>query len=171
MPCRVRSAESTDYRAACRLYAQADALHARERPDRFRPTDQPARSRQLFDAHLADPDQALFMAEVDAVVVGLVRVQALERLEVPDVPALAPRRYAMVQELVVAQSHQRRGIAIRLMTEAHRWARNRGLTQVELSVYDFNQPAMRLYAKLGYSSDSRRLSRKLNQGDSDASNG
>ena len=161
MPCRVRSAESTDYRAACRLYAQADALHARERPDRFRPTDQPARSRQLFDAHLADPDQALFMAEVDAEVVGLVRVQALERLEVPDVPALAPRRYAMVQELVVAQSHQRRGIAIRLMTEAHCWARDRGLTQVELSVYDFNQPAMRLYAKLGYSPDSRRLSRSL----------
>ena len=171
MPCRVRSAESTDYRAACRLYAQADALHARERPDRFRPTDQPARSRQLFDAHLADPDQALFMAEVDAEVVGLVRVQALERLEVPDVPALALRRYAMVQELVVAQSHQRRGIAIRLMTEAHCWARDRGLTQVELSVYDFNQPAMRLYNKLGYSADSRRLSRKLNQGDSDASNG
>ncbi len=161
MQLRVRLAQSTDYHAACRLWAEADALHARERPDRFRPTDQPARSRRLFDAHLADTDQALFVAEVDGNVVGLVRVQALERPEVPDVPALTPRRYAMVQELVVAQTHQRRGIATRLMTEAHRWARHRGLTQIELSVYEFNQPALRLYSKLGYTTDSRRLSRPL----------
>jgi len=158
---RIRLAESTDYHAACRLYAEADALHAHERPDRFRPTDRPARSQRLFDAHLADPDQALFVAEVDGDVVGLVRVQALERLEVPDVPALAPRRYAMVQELVVAQTHQRRGIATLLMREAHRWARDCGLTQVELSVYDFNQPALRLYQNLGYAHDSRRLFRNL----------
>ncbi len=161
MDSSVRLAESADHRAACRLYAEADALHSRERPDRFRPTDRPARSRRLFDAHLADPEQALFVAEVDGDVVGLVRVQALERLEVPDVPALTPRRYAMVQELVVARTHQRRGIATRLMTEAHRWARDRGLTQIGLSVYDFDQPALRLYQKLGYAPDSHRLSTTL----------
>ena len=161
MQLRVRLAQSADYHAACRLWAEADALHARERPDRFRPTDQPARSRRLFDAHLADPDQALFVAEVDGEVVGLVRVQALERPEVPDVPALTPRRYAMVQELAVAQTHQRSGIAARLMEEAHRWARDRNLTQIELGVYEFNQPALRLYSKLGYTTDSRRLSRPL----------
>ena len=157
----VRLAESTDYHAACRLYAEADALHARERPDRFRPTDRPARSRSLFDAHLDDTDQALFVAEMDGAVAGLVRVQAFERSELPDVPALTPRRYAVVQELVVAQTHQRRGIGTRLMAEAHRWARDRGLTEIQLTVYDFNQPALRLYTRLGYAPDSHRLSRKL----------
>ena len=161
MDFRTRLAESTDYRAACRLYAEADALHARERGDRFRLSERPARSRRLFDAHLDDPDLALFVAEVDGAVVGLVRVQALERAEVPDVPALASRRYAMVQELVVAQAHQRRGIARRLMTEAHGWARDRGLTQIELGVHEFNQQALRLYRRLGYSTVSRRLSRKV----------
>ncbi len=76
-------------------------------------------------------------------------------------PPLAPRRYAMVQELVVAQARQRRGIATRLISEAHRWARDRGLTEIELNVYEFNQAALRLYSKLGYSTDSRRLSRIL----------
>ena len=103
---QVRLAEFADYHAACRLYAEADALHARERPDRFRPTDRPARSRQLFDTHLDDPDQALFVGELDGAVAGLVRVQAFERPEIADVPALTPRRYAMVQELVVAQAQQ-----------------------------------------------------------------
>lgn len=158
---QVRLAESADYSAACRLYAEADALHALERPDHFRPTDRPARAQSLFDTHLADPDLALFVAEMDGAVAGLVRVQAFERPEIADVPALAPRRYAVVQELVVAQARQRRGIATRLMTEAHRWAHDRSLTEIQLTVYDFNQPALQLYSKLGYSPDSRRLSRKL----------
>ena len=101
---RVRLAESADYAAACRLWAEADALHARERPDRFRFTDQPARSRRLFDMHLDDTDQALSVAAVDSSVVGLVRGQANDRSESPDVPALAPRRYAMLHELVVARA-------------------------------------------------------------------
>ena len=158
---QVRLAQSTDYHAACRLYAEADALHARKRPDRFRPTDQPARSRRSFDTHLADPDQALFVAEMDGAVEGLVRVQAFVRPEIADVPALTQRRYAMVQELVVAKARQRHGIGTHLMTEAHRWARDRGLTEIGLTVYDFNQPALQLYSKLGYAPDSRRLSRKL----------
>ena len=158
---RLRLADSADYRSACWLWAEADALHARERTDRFRATDQPARSRRLFDAHLTDTEQALFVAEVDGAAVGLVRVQALERLEVPDVPTLAPRRYAMVQELVVAEAHRRRGIGTRLMREAERWARDRGLTQIELGVYEFNEAALRLYSKLGYSTDSRRLTRNF----------
>ena len=161
MCCAVRLVHPPDYHAACRLYAEADALHARQRPDRFRPTDRPTRSRQLFDAHLADPEQALFVAETDGALAGLVRVQAFERSDIPDVPALTPRRYAVVQELVVAQAHQRRGIGTRLMAEAHRWARDRGLTQIQLTVYDFNQPALRLYERLGYLAVSRQLSRKL----------
>ena len=161
MRCRVRLAEASDYVAACRLWAEAGALHARGRPERFRCTDQPVRSGRLFDAHLGDADQAFFVAEVDSVVVGLVRVQVHERLEIPDVPALGPRRYAMVQELVVAHSQQRRGIGTRLMAEAHRSARDRGVTEIELNVYEFNQAALRLYSKLGYSIVSRRLSRTL----------
>ena len=158
---RVRLAESADYAAACRLWAEADALHARERTDRFRFTDKPARSRGLFDAQLDAPDQALFVAEVDGVVVGLVRVRAIERLDSPGVPVLAPRRFAMVQELVLAEAHQRRGIATRLVTEAHRWARDQGLTQIELGVYEFNESTLRLYRRLAYSTVSRQFSRTL----------
>ena len=76
-------------------------------------------------------------------------------------PRCGRGRYAMVQELVVARSHQRRGIGTRLMREAERWARDRGLTQIELGVYEFNEAALRLYSKLGYSTDLRRLSRTL----------
>ena len=96
MQCCVCLAEDTDHAATCRLCAEADAFHARERPDRLRPTDRPALSRQLYDAHMADPGQALFAAEIDGDVVCLVRAQAFERLEVPGVSAFTPRGYALV---------------------------------------------------------------------------
>ena len=43
----------------------------------FGPLTSRPRSQRLFDAHLANADQALLVAEVDGDVVGLVRVQAL----------------------------------------------------------------------------------------------
>ena len=162
MDASVRLAKPTDHHAACRLYAEADALHARERPDRFRPTDRPARSRRLFDAHLADPDQTLFVAEVDGDVVGLVRVQALERLEVPDVPALTPRRYAMVQELVVAQTHQRRGIATAPDDRSPAAGpATAALRRSGLASMTSTSPPCGSTKKLGYAPDSHRLSRIL----------
>ena len=161
MGVRVRLAARTDLQAACRLWAEADALHARELPLRFRSTDQPARSRRTFDAHLVDTDQVLFLARLDGAVVAPVRVQLFERLEWPDVAALVPRMCARIEELVVAQAHQRRGIATRLMSAANRRVLDRGITEIELNVFEFNEPALRLYSKLGYLPASRRLRRKL----------
>ena len=62
MGIRVRLAARTDFQAACRLWAEADALHAVELPLLFRSTDRPARSRRAFVANLNDTDQALFLA-------------------------------------------------------------------------------------------------------------
>ena len=144
MRSEIRISPSIGDHGSCWLYARADALHARKRADRSCPTDQAAGSQRLFDAHLSDPDQALFVSEVDGAVVGRERVQTIERLEITDVAALAARPLRLSQELVVAQTYHRRSIATRLMTKAHRWPRDRELTQIELNVYEFNQPALRL---------------------------
>ena len=161
MQIRIRHAVSDDYDAACRLWSEADALHAAQLPDLFRTTDLPARSRSAFDRNIEDTESALLLAELDDAVVALVSVHIYEQLEQPDMPALVPRRYAEIEELVVADAHRRRGIATRLMGAAHGWIRNRGINEVELTVYDFNEPALRLYRKLRYSPAGRRLWRRL----------
>ena len=160
---QVRRAYSCDYQAACRLWAEADALHAAELPRLFRPTDLPARSRRWFDQNVEDPEGDLLLAEADGAVVALVRVQIHERPTIPDVPALVPRRYAAIEELVVAEAFRRRGIAALLMDAAHHWMRDQGIDETELTVYEFNQPALRLYRKLGYQAKTRRLWRRLDE--------
>ena len=54
MGVRVRLAARTDFQAACRLWAEAEALHAAEISHLFRSTDRPARSRRAFVANLND---------------------------------------------------------------------------------------------------------------------
>jgi ribosomal protein S18 acetylase RimI-like enzyme len=67
----------------------------------------------------------------------------------------------MVQELVVAEDSRRRGLGRALMARAHAWAEERGLTDVELSVYAFNGAAIALYEQLGYVVVSHRMARRL----------
>ena len=161
MRIRIRHAVADDYEAACRLWSEVDALHAAQLPHLFRTTELPARSRRAFDRDIEDTQSALFLAEMDGAVVALAHVHIYEQPEQAEMPALIPRRYAEIEELAVASAHQRRGIASRLMRAAHRWIRDRGINEIELIVYEFNEPAMRLYRKLGYSPAGRRLWRKL----------
>ena len=101
-----------------------------------------------MDVQLVDPEQSLFVTEGNWAIEGQVAVRGFERLEETEFPILTPRRYALLRKLVVAHTRQRRGIATDLMPEAHRWARDRGPTQVELSVDEYNQLDLRIYEAL-----------------------
>ena len=81
------------------------------------------------------------MAELDSAGEGPVRIQALEMPELPDDPAQSPRCYSVVEELVVAQANRRGGTATRLMNGSHRRALDLAVTEIGLTVFDFNLPA------------------------------
>jgi ribosomal protein S18 acetylase RimI-like enzyme len=161
MNLRVQPATPQDYRAVLEIYAEADALHADALPHLFRRTELPARSLALFQRQLDDARGALLVAELDGRVVGVIQVEIRERGEVPDVPALAPRRWASIEALAVADAFRRRGVATRLVEAAQRWVLDQGLDEVELTVHEFNQGAIRFYERMGYRMWSRRLAKRL----------
>ena len=158
---QIRQAVKADYAAVRDLYAEADALHADAVSDLFRHTKAPARTRSLFDGFLADPAMLLLVAESSGTAIGLVRAVERRRDDIPDVPALRPRRFVAVEELVVAASARRRGIGTALMERAEAWALERGMDVVELTVYDFNTAARALYDKLGYETRHQQLAKRL----------
>lgn len=63
-------------------------------------------------------------------------------------------RHAHVFLLYVALDHRRRGIGTALINHAEDWAKARGDRQIGLQVFQSNQPALNLYAKLGYTPQS-----------------
>ncbi len=154
----IRPATIQDYPELCAIIAGVDTLHRRHLPNLFQEPDGPTRDRGYIQSLLADESVALFVAQAQDDVVGLVHVLVREA---PPIPILVPRRYAVVDNLVVRPGFRRQGIGRALMNRAERWARERGAQTIELNVYEFNQEAIDFYRQMDYETLSRKLSKAL----------
>ena len=150
----IRQATQADYSDLCALFAEADTYHSQAAPHVFRPASGPARTPEYIADILANENSRLFVAESEGQVMGLVQV---DLREAPDHPIMTPRRYAKVDSLIVGKEFRRSGIGQSLMKRVHQWACERGVHEVELNVWEFNQGAIALYEKLGYKTAARRM--------------
>jgi L-phenylalanine/L-methionine N-acetyltransferase len=94
------------------------------------------------------PDAALYVAELEGG--ELVGRLSLMRDSHPS------SRHVADLGLMVAAAHRRRGIGTELMGVAEDWAREAGVTKLELHVFPHNHPALALYESLGYEREGLR---------------
>jgi RimJ/RimL family protein N-acetyltransferase len=92
-------------------------------------------------------DAAVFVAEDDGHVVA--------RLSLSRDPHPASRHVADLG-LMVAESHRRQGIGAALLEQAVAWARSAGIRKLELHVFPWNEPAIRLYESFGFEREGLR---------------
>jgi RimJ/RimL family protein N-acetyltransferase len=97
--------------------------------------------RRYIRALKRHPDAAVFVAEDEGTIVG--------RLSVARDPHRASHHVADLG-LMVAAGHRRRGIGRALLEQAVEWARDAGIRKLELHVFPWNEPAIRLYEQFGY---------------------
>src|SRR5437588_2036063 len=154
----LREASQEDYEAVCALLAQVDRLHAEALPEFFRSVEGPARSREWFAAILADEHAALFVAEQQGTLLGLIR--CLVRMT-PALPMVIPRRFVQIEDLVVGEPFRHQGVGQTLLERVHQWACEQGITEVELGVWEFNADARALYEHLGYRTQRRVMIQRL----------
>jgi RimJ/RimL family protein N-acetyltransferase len=111
--------------------------------------------RRFIRAVRRHPDAAVFVAEVDGEVVGrlsLARDAHPASLHVADLG------------LMVDSRHRRRGIGRKLMAAAAEWARENGVTKLELHVFPWNEAAIALYERLGYEREGYRKNHYVRDG-------
>ncbi len=99
---------------------------------------------------------AVFVAEAPAGIVG--------RLSVARDIHPASRHVADVG-LMVARSHRRQGVGRALLAKAVDWARDVGVTKLELHVFPHNEPALRLYESFGFEREGYRKGHFLRAGE------
>jgi ribosomal protein S18 acetylase RimI-like enzyme len=92
-------------------------------------------------------DAAVFVAEAPEGIVG--------RLSVGRDPHPASAHVADLG-LLVAKSHRRMGIGRALLEQAVEWARQSGVTKLELHVFPHNGPAIELYESFGFEREGYR---------------
>lgn len=150
----IRRATVADYEALCSIWAEVDGLHADALPHLFRRIEGPERSHEHVADLLADDNTAILVAEQAGEMVGVVTVVVRTA---PAHPMFVPRIWADIEDISVRSAHRRRGIGRALMDAAHDWARQRGITAVELTVWEFNEDARSFYEELGYTTQRRRM--------------
>ncbi len=154
----IRPARPEDYADFCRLYLEVNDLHAGALPEVFQATGLPPFEEGEFCRMLETNGQAVFMALMDGAAVGFVNVGLRESLPLE---ILAPRIFAVIDNIGVSARFRKAGIGQALMERAERWAGEHGASSVELNVFEFNQGAIAFYERLGYSDLSRKMSKRL----------
>ncbi len=71
------------------------------------------------------------------------------------------QRHSHIFLLYIAPEHRRLGLGRYLMDHAEAWAKARGDRHISLQVFAHNQPALRLYQRLGYQTQSIALIKNL----------
>lgn len=160
MEIQIRPATMDDYEALSPLMDEVGLLHVEAVPNRFQRPDGPFYSREQIAELVANPDISLLVAEKDGRLYGY----ALTYLnQIPLQPNLVPGQVAKVEEMGVAAFARREGIARLLMSAIELWARQKAARLVELNVFDFNKPAIRLYEALGYDMVFHRMDKTLDE--------
>lgn len=89
------------------------------------------------------PDADFLLAEQEGAVVGLALVTYAGWT--PSFSCVLPHRYACLNDLIVLPEKRRQGTGSLLLGAAKRWARDRRLEYLELSVLAQNSSAIALY--------------------------
>jgi RimJ/RimL family protein N-acetyltransferase len=94
------------------------------------------------------PDAAVLVAETET-------GELVGRLSVARDPHPASSHVADLG-LMVAASHRRLGVGTALLEGAVDWARAHGIRKLELHVFPWNEPALRLYERFGFEREGYR---------------
>ncbi|MDJ0746329.1 MAG: GNAT family N-acetyltransferase [Xenococcaceae cyanobacterium MO_167.B27] len=70
-------------------------------------------------------------------------------------------RYSHIFLIFVASEHRRRGIGTSLINQAQAWAKDAGSCQIGIQVFADNQPALQLYRKMGFQTQSLLMLKSL----------
>lgn len=153
----IRAATRADYRGICRLFRQGDELHARAMPDEFRVARGPSRPKTYIHGLLSDPGTMVLLAERGGKVAGISVAYVTRIAGGP----LVRKKSAVLDSIVVDAKHRRTGVGSALLRATEAWAKEKGLSDVRLNVFDSNEDALRFYAIHGYRPLTRRLIKKV----------
>ena len=157
MDITIRLASIADLDQVGRIFAEENRYHVELLPERFRVVE-PIITHEWFASVLSTSTQALFVAEVDGQAVGVL---LLREMQSPEDPIFRLRRYVTIEEIALSQPYRGRGIGRRLVKQAEQWALERGIGQIEVDVWERNQPAIAFYERLGFEPVRRRMQRLI----------
>lgn len=138
----IRDMKLEDYDAVDTLMQQLHKIHVNGRPDLYVEMEHPYSKEELTEK-IYNKEVITLAAEEEDRIVGLCIVVIRHR------SGMVNMKTAYVDDLVVDQSYQRRGIAKSLFQKAEERAKALGAERMDLTVWSFNENALKFYQSIG----------------------
>jgi ribosomal protein S18 acetylase RimI-like enzyme len=157
----IRPAVVADYERLSVLWKGVEHLHYEALPHMFRRPDE-GPTRAVLAGLIVGPDSAILIAETDSEIAGFV---ALKVYRMEETPRLRGRRFVIIENMAVDPLRRRRGIGRALLRAAEDWACRRGIADLQLFVWEFNDAAARFYQAEGFATVHRMMARRIANAD------
>ena len=145
---QVKRLTETDFAGWRKIIAEGDAQHHDALPHLIKPAMECHRTQADFQSVISDPEQCLIGIAAGDSLAGFLHGKIMHK---PDGQIHRAQKIAKIHEIVVGRDYPRQGLGTMLLTEFQNWAHAMNADAVELSVYNFNQPAVAFYEKFGFS--------------------
>lgn len=155
---KVRQADTGDVERLNRLYLELDRLYVQALPDTFCLPKGSARPQEYLEKIIRGPNSIVFVAQEGEKIVGFVHAYVENSA---NISILVPRRFGVIQDLVVEEGFREKGIGKKLMDKAEEWILEKGASLIELNVWEFNTTAQRFYENRGFETISRKMRKRL----------
>lgn len=153
MTVEIRRAVPTDTDRIMDLLFQVEEVHRQGRPDMFREGGIKYTEPELIDIIKSD-DTPVFVAVSGGDICGYVFGAVSE---VKDSPMLLDMKTLHLEDVCVDEGCRGQGVGRLLVEYVGGWARENGFDRLDLDVWEFNEGARRLYERLGFSTQKRRM--------------
>jgi GNAT superfamily N-acetyltransferase len=155
----IRPAVQSDTPSLTALFEALDEHHRIALPEVFRKPAGARREQSWLDWIMAGPDRAILAAEgIDKEIIGLV---VLIARSIPANVVRDAQRFVEVDQLVVGAGARGSGVGRSLMEASKAWARERGISQLQVSAWSFNVDAIEFYRRLGFHQTIERFAMSL----------
>lgn len=152
-PMHILRADLTHLNDIVRLNRVVQDLHAAQEPQCFRPFDAAAVTHFLQQA-LQEPSVIVLLAVDGEKPMGYVLLRMHDR---PGNAYALPRKFIDLEQIAVDPDARKRGVGTALIDESFAAAKSLGYTDVELSVWHFNEEAQRFFRRMGFAPCQQRM--------------
>ena len=140
----IRKASLNDYNQISKLVSEVHQLHVLNRPDVYLDLKQPF-SYDSFLQLLEEPTSNLFVIENSNQ--NLIGYGIINFLKTRSLTIMKPSTIAYIDDFCISSSYQHQGYGAQLFDYLKEYAKEQGATSLQLTVWEFNEPAIAFYEK------------------------
>jgi len=154
---KIRAVRKNDIKQILGIAEQVYQMVQKQRSNQFGKLMEFSHSADFYLNAIGSKESVIFVAEMAkgelvGYVYAAIETQPDDLISIP---------YLSINEIAVKRAYQGMGIGKSLLQRAERWAKEKGITVIQLATWEFNQPALSFFKNLGYRTIMRKMEKVL----------